>query len=197
MNRRHVITVIFTASILILGLTKAAQAAMVTYRLEGVIQQSVVPVLIEGASYSATLLFDPSQLTSSPDPLGGLSYSFASFSFTSGATSLSGQGISIAIENDDIVTGKDVVRIGGGLTGSFAANLRINLLNNDGTLFNSNAFPDPFPTLADFDFGQLLINTSTTNFASLDVFAPVPLPAALYLFGSALLGLVAVKRKKA
>lgn len=173
-----------------------ANAALITYRLEGVIQDSVEPLLVVGASYSAVLLFDPSVLASSPDSNGGLSYSPASFSFTSGDASLSGNSMSIAIDNSDAGAGSDVVRVDGALTGSFTSNLRINLVNHDGTLFSSNAFPDPFPTLADFDSGQLLINTNTTNFASLDVFEPVPIPGAVWLFGSALIGLVGLARRR-
>ena len=197
LHKSYTTMALFMASLFLLSHAKIACAVMVTYKAEGVIEESIVPSLVVGSSYSAMLSFDPVILTSSPDPLGGISYSFASFSFTSGSVNLGGNNISIAIDDNGTTLGADAVRIDGALSGSFIANLRINLVKNDGSLFSSNSFPDPFPTLSDFDFGQLLINTSTTNFASLDVFEPiVPIPAAAYLFSSGLLGLIGIARRK-
>ena len=119
-------------------------------------------------------------------------YAPADFSFSAGAVSLGGS-ISVSIENQAAVN-QDVVRMDGPLSGSFVANLRINLVDDTGTLFSSNAFPDPFPSRGDFTFAQLLINTSTTNFASLDVFEPIPEPATLSLLA---LGLVVVGTTRA
>lgn len=166
------IAAIIAVSILMFGFAKVSQSTLITYKLEGVIEKSIEPSLIVGEPYSATLSFDTANLSTSPAPLGGVSYSSASFSFTSGAASLSGDSISIEVENNTPAD-NDVIRISGTLRGSFSSNLRINLINFDKTLFDSNTFPDPFPILEDFDSSQLLINTTTTNFASIEVFEPV------------------------
>ncbi|MEA3410049.1 MAG: hypothetical protein U9R74_00730 [Pseudomonadota bacterium] len=179
-NRPFRIAQLFALIVLLPGLSNAVEATIVNYKLEGVIERSVVSTLQVGASYSATLSFDPANLVSSPGSWGGLRYLPARFAFRSGAANLKGDNISITIDNDTSA-GNDVVRIDGRLRGSFQANLRVNLVNHDNTLFDSNAFPDPFPTLADFDFGQLLINTSTTNHASLDVFEPATHANEIYL----------------
>ncbi|MDX2506855.1 MAG: VPLPA-CTERM sorting domain-containing protein [Gammaproteobacteria bacterium] len=185
-------------TIIALVISTSANSAMVTYRLQGVMDFSAEPLLPVGASYSAALSFDPTNLTATPGAFGGISYSSASFSFTSGAVVLSGNDISITIDDNGTNSGGDWMKIDGFLEGSFLSSMRINLVRDDGSLFSSNEFPNVFPTLVDFDFGQLVINTTTTtNTASLDLFEPVPLPAAVWLFGSGLIGLIGVARRKA
>jgi len=151
-------------------------AALIKYRLAGTILRSVEPSLPAGTAYSATLTFDSSNLAASEGRFGGTRYesSSASFSFNAGSVNLSGTNISITIDNgsDSDLILNDVIRIDGSLTGTLRPNLRINLVDDSATLFSSNEFPVPFPTLDDFSSGQLLLNTTTTNFASLDVFEP-------------------------
>jgi len=142
------------------------------YRLGGTILRSVVPSMPSGTPYSATLTFDPTEPITSPDPFGGVRYSFSSAAFLFEASTVRLNSTNIAISIDNGVN-TDAIRINGdSLTGSFPAILRINLVDVSGSVLSSNAFPDPFPTRTDFSSTQLLINTSVSNIASLDIFEP-------------------------
>jgi hypothetical protein len=76
-------------------------------------------------------------------------------------------------------------------------------LNNDGTgsIRNSNNFGGVNPSsnkVVNVDFGEEYITDLTFDPGQLTLAAAVPVPAAIWLFGSGLLGLVGIaKRKKA
>ena len=110
----------------------------INYRLEGTIVDSAEPSMPNGTPYSATLTFDQSDLTASADEFGGMRYTSSStnFSFNAGNVNLRGN-ISISIENDSGF-GNDSMTVDGPLTGSFFANLRINLVDKSRRVFSSN-----------------------------------------------------------
>jgi hypothetical protein len=133
------------------------------------------------------LSYDPVTFVTSSDPLGGIRYSSGSFTFSAGTVSLAG-AVSISIDNAADWIHMDSI---GFLTGTFPAVLRINLV---GAGLTSDAFPDPFPPLADFDSTQLIINTQSSNIASITSFQPVPEPASVGLLILGLGSLFASRR---
>ena len=145
--------------------------SVITYVAEGVLSTSPHPSVPAGSAYVFLLTFDPPTLTSSPDPFGGLQYGFASGSLTIAGATLSGNNLTISI--DDRTGEPDRMRIDGiGLSGDFSANVRFNFVGPE-TRFSSNDFPIPFPTLVDFPIvPQIVLNTSTTNTGSVTVFQP-------------------------
>lgn len=153
------------AVIALVALPFGVQAQSVTYVVQGAIEVSTEPLLPVGAAYDARLTFDPSTLTTSADPFGGVRYSAGTFSFETGTVVLSG-AVSITIDSAD-----DSIRIDnvGVLTGTFAAGVRINLL---GAGLTSDAFPDPFPIDSDFSSRQIVINRSSSTTGSVTVFRP-------------------------
>ena len=165
-----------------------AGATPITYGIAGVFGVTVHPLLPPGTPYTALLTFDPMTFVTSSDPFGGIRYSSGSLAFSTGTVSLSGP-ISITIDSAD-----DAIRIDqiGFLTGTFSAGLRINLV---GAGLTSDAFPDPFPSLADFDVvRQFIINTQSSNIASITSFQPVPEPASIGLLSLGV-GLLAASRR--
>lgn len=74
-------------------------------------------------------------------------------------------------------------------------------LNSDGTgsIRNSNNFGGVNPSsnqVVDVDFGEEYITDLTFDPSQLTIAAAVPVPAAVWLFGSGLLGLVGMARRK-
>lgn len=145
--------------------------SITTYIAKGEISTSPHPSVPAGSSYEFVLAFNPQNLTSAPDPFGGLKYGLAEGSLRINAVILTTDNVTISIDNR---TGQpDVVRIDAiDLTGPFTANVRFNFAGSS-TLFSSNDFPSPFPTLADFPvIHQIVVNTATTNTGTVTVFGP-------------------------
>ena len=186
MIRRSVGCVLLTLAVL--AVPSATHAAPITYGLAGVFSFSTEPLLPVGTTYSASLTFDPLTFVTSGDPFGGTRYSSGTFEFATALVALSGP-VSITIDSAD-----DWIRVDSvSLMGTFPAGVRLNLI---GAGLTSDSFPDPFPTLADFDFAQIVINRTSSTTGSITTFQPVPEPASLGFVSLGAAALAAIRGRK-
>ena len=171
---------------------------------------STLAVLVFAASASATTIWEPTDVTVTGD--------VNIIQLDSVGLSLNGGTLALFEDTDALVAGNALVLGSGGgqffftdnSNGTFTVDALINSVSQGSILmtgmefilavdwgngyvgdlgFSQNA-TDPTSFILDFDDG---VKTGSSLVVDIMV---VPLPAAAWLFGSALLGLVAVKRRK-
>jgi hypothetical protein len=181
-----------------------ADAALITYQFTGHVtdDQGLGPVPT-GALITGYFQYDTNTITGAPAPIGGSGTQYSPVTVSvdatyNGSSFWSRNGVSDFIIGDDAAPPYDRfdLWVGSNLSDDlFSMNLRV----ADGTLSNHATvipdFEDLFNISIYSEAGFCGINACSLGV--LDTLTHVPIPAAAWLFGSGLLGLIGVARKNA
>jgi len=221
MNKSRLVGAVFI-SLSTLGLAQVGQAALVTYAYEGTADTvSTSGSGVDSTAFDALLgqtmrivyTFDPSTPDLQPlDTLG--TYEAVSVRITIGELSYSASLGSTIIVSDNYLLkdqyGVTSHRSSGSLTGPDVGGLAVNsmglgLVDYTQTVYNSDVLPltqpipDDFPSLnnivVSFWDSQTQSIGDIAARGDVTIAAVVPIPAAIWLFGSGLLGLVGMARR--
>ena len=172
-----------------------------------------------GDTITVSYTYESTQLPSDPDQFDNTFYNISNISIDYGAYSASSNrtsSASIRVQNNAVSYDRYslVTHIGYGLDGDILSlgeepdvftidNFNLNLIDSSKSVLSSSLLPTPFPDVNAFDSKYMSIRLKDTNNDfhflrwSVDSVTTVPVPAALWLFGSGLLGLIGVARRKA
>jgi hypothetical protein len=195
-----------------LTMSLGANAAVVEILFEGSITSvsGDVPLSI-GTNFSATLVYDTDYATGTDygvQQYYDFSASPVAYTLDVELGSYGGGGSdgSVSIINDwggngDWFQTSSSSGFSGDSIGGYAwESTRITLKDTDGLVFGDTSLQTALPNLSEFEasFATMFFDGASADatITAMNVSA-VPLPAAVWLFGSALLGLGAMKRKKA
>ena len=202
------------AAALSLILSSTANAAIVTVDWSGMVTSTPIdPVVAIGDAITGSFSYD--NTTVGGIPLGPTAFSYStnhisSFLVNSLSGSRDDQNI-VIFDNSGGADGVQSRGLAGGYTGSTLASNSVTQIfiqfgDTSGAVFSGTTLPSTlndanfdlksgFLSLSGFSSTADRINFNVTSFTT--SVAPVPVPAAVWLMGSALAGLVGFKRKKA
>ena len=200
---------------------ESVEAALITYAYEGTADTVDITLGVDSAPFDALIgqkmrivyTFESSTPDGQPlDTLGA--YAPVSIQLTIGGLSYSASSGFISIYDNHLlqdayaVSASRISIIDGPDLGGLAVNqIAVGLFDNSQTIFISDALPLIQPNPADFP----TLNTISVSYwdnqtqtsarisarGDVTIATVVPLPSAVWLFGSSLLGLIGVARRKA
>ena len=188
----------------------STNAATIIYQFDGQIFGAGLGGIPDGTPYSGEFSYEDNSPNLGTNPSVGV-YEYNYFEVTIGADTIfadltgttSGTPSRIFISNSP---GADTMNVNanpaGGSVGTYTSVLAFNVAFTDSDVFNDISLPGNNLTIDDFQFSNFsglatLSNGVVVDFGgTVESLQAVPLPAALWLFGSGLIGLIGLARRK-
>ena len=217
MHQSRLMKYLYAAVLCLIALP--SHASLVTYAYEGIVDTIIYDNVtdttpfegFQGQTIRVQYTFDSSlsdqsaaSETGAYFPLSDATLTIGSLSYSMDSNIPSAISVYDNYNNEDgyVVFGPDYMS-GPAVGGLPAYYFLLSMFSNLTTVFSSDALPLTQPNPADFDSGAGLSmyfwdgeSTVAVGTSSLHIAAVVPVPAAIYLFATGMLGLIGIARRK-